>query len=187
MNLKLMTLVLGLFLSIPGLASATGPVSSPDGGQAGKGPCDCGEGRHHHGMHHKDWQAKMAKKEKELLTWVNTYTPDKKAEWTKTLAESKALHQKWHSPEFAKQREEMKKEKMAKFQALKKQYDEGKITKEEFFNKLHGDKKYSHWKTYQGLKTAVKANDQKKAAQNLNSLLASLKEHNKMLQDKMKK
>ncbi|MCM2533136.1 hypothetical protein NDK43_12940 [Neobacillus pocheonensis] len=187
MKVKSLILALGVFISIPGFASATGSTT-PDtkGGQAEKAPCDCHDGKVHHGMH-RDWQAKMAEREQKLLTLVDQYTPGKKAEWTKVLAEKKALHQKWHSPEFAKQHEQWKKEKLAKMQELKKQYDEGKLTKEEFFKKVHGDKEFGHWKTYHDLKAAVDAKDKKKVEENLNLLLSHYKQHNQMMKEKMKK
>ena len=33
----------------------------------------------------------MAEREQKLLAWVDQYTPDKKAEWTKVLAEKKEI------------------------------------------------------------------------------------------------
>jgi hypothetical protein len=186
MKMKLMILALGLLLSIPGFASATGTTPELKDGHAEKAPCDCHDGKGHHDMH-RDWQAKMAEREQKLLTWVDQYTPEKKAEWTKVLAEKKALQAKWHSPEFAKKHEEWKKQKLAKIQELKKLFEEGKLTKEEFFKKIHGDKDFGHWKTFHDLKIAVDSGDKKKAAENLNLLLGQYKQHNQMMKEMMKK
>lgn len=187
MNFKMLFLALGLLLSMPGFAAAN--PSAPDthgGGQEGKAPCDCQEGKHHH-MMHRDWQAKMAEREQKLLTWVNQYSPDKKVEWTKVLKEKKALRSQWMAPENAAKRDKWRKEKMAQMEGLKKQLDEGKITKEEFIKKAHGEKGMGHWKVYHDLKVAVEAKNNKHAAALLNQLLAQYKQHNQMLKEMLKK
>lgn len=188
MRFKMLLLSLGLLLSAPGLAAAnhTSVPDTTNGGQREKAPCDCKEGSHHH-MMHKDWQAKMAEREKMLLSWVDQYTPDKKGEWTTVLAEKKTLSNKWMSPENAGKREQWKKEKMAKIEELKKQFDAGKITKEEFIKQAHGGKEMSHWRTFHELRNAVEKKDNKKAAILLNQLLDQTKQHNEKIKGLLKK
>jgi hypothetical protein len=189
MKKRMMMILLGLLLAMPGLTSAN--VPTPDAGekQTEKRPepgtqdkeeteeCDCEKQEHTH----KNWQAKLAEREQKLLTWVDQFTPDKKEEWTKVLAEKKKLRNEWLSPENAEKREKWKQEKMAKIQELKKQLDEGKITKEEFVQKAHGGKAMGHWKTFHDLKAAVEAKDNKKAAELLNILLDESKQHNEKI------
>ncbi|MGG1674443.1 hypothetical protein ACIFOT_01710 [Neobacillus sp. NRS-1170] len=183
MKLKLFSLSLGLLLAFPGMAGAHGhaPVDHME-----KTPCDCAEGKQHHQIH-RDWQAHMQEREQKLLAWVDQFTPDKKAEWTKVLDERKTLHKQWMSPENAKKREQWKNEKMAKIQELKKQLDAGKITKEEFMKQAHGGKGMGHWKMYHDLSLAVEKKDNKQAALLLNQLLQQTKEHNQKLKELLKK
>jgi hypothetical protein len=138
-------------------------------------------------MMHRDWQAKIAERDQHLLTWVNQYSPNKKAEWTKVLDEKKTLHNQWMSPENATKREQWKQKKMAQMDELKKQLDEGKITKEEFIKKAHGGMDMSHWKTFHDLEVAVEAKNNKHAAVLLNQLLEQYKQHNLMLKEMLKK
>jgi hypothetical protein len=189
MKKRMMMILLGLLLVMPGLTLAN--VEKPEAGekQTEKRPesgsqekeeteeCDCEKQEHNH----KDWQAKMAEREQKLLAWVDQLTPDKKEEWTKVLAEKKELRNKWMSPENAEKREKWKQEKMAKIQELKKQLDEGKITKEEFVQKAHGGKAMGNWKTFHDLKAAVEAKDNNKAAELLNQLLDQSKQHNEKI------
>jgi hypothetical protein len=174
MKKRMLIILLGLILAMPGFAIAN--VQTPGGSEKPAVPgsqekdgeketeeCDCEKQEHNH----KDWQAKMAEREQKLLGWVDQFTPDKKAEWTKVLAEKKELRNKWLSPENSKKREEWKQEKMARIQELKKQLDEGKITKA-----------MGHWKTFHDLKTAVEAKNDKRAAELLNQLLEQSKQHN---------
>jgi hypothetical protein len=185
MKKRMLIILLGLILAMPSFAIAN--VQTPGGSEKPAVPgsqekdgeketeeCDCEKQEHNH----KDWQAKMAEREQKLLGWVDQFTPDKKAEWTKVLAEKKELRNKWLSPENSKKREEWKQEKMARIQELKKQLDEGKITKEEFVQKAHGGKAMGHWKTFHDLKTAVEAKNDKRAAELLNQLLEQSKQHN---------
>ncbi|MDP4087514.1 MAG: hypothetical protein Q8934_23405, partial [Bacillota bacterium] len=130
---------------------------------------------------------KVKQKEQQLLLWVDQYTPEQKAEWVKVIQEEKTLRDKWLSPEFAKQRKQWKQEKMAKIQELKKQYDEGKITKEELMKKAHGGKDFAHWKTFHELKEAVEKKDSKEAKQLLNLMLQQHKEHNEMVKEMLNK
>lgn len=189
MKIRIFIVMLGLLLAMPGFTSANVQVPdasekptapSPDNkdGEKGTEECECDEKQEHM---HKDWQAKMAEREQKLLTWVDQFTPDKKADWTKVLAEKKELKSKWLSPENAEKREKWKQEKMAKIQELKKQLDEGKITKEEFVQKAHGGKAMGNWKTYHDLKTAVEAKNEKQAAELLNQLLEQSKQHNEKI------
>jgi hypothetical protein len=187
MRFKLLLLSLGILLSVPGLAAAQQTVPNTNNGvQKEKTPCDCKEGGQHH-MMHKDWQAKMAEREKMLFAWVNQYTPDKKGEWTTVLAEKKTLSNQWMSPENAEKREQWKKEKMAKIEELKKQFDAGKITKEEFIKQAHGGKEMSHWRTFHELRNAVEKKDNKQAVILLNQLLEQTKQHNEKIKELLKK
>ncbi|NRD79271.1 hypothetical protein HPT25_18080 [Bacillus sp. BRMEA1] len=183
MKLKSIVLSAGLLFSVPGLAGAQGTVPDTNSDQRTitdpNKPCNCqDDGSRHHHMHHKDFQAIMAQREQNLLTWVGQYTPEKKAEWTTVLAEKKQLFNQWMSPANAKKREQWKSEKMAKFNALKKQLDEGKITKEEFVKKIHDGKEKGHWKTYHELKLAVEKKDNTQAAALLNQMLVHYKQQN---------
>ena len=187
MKLKMLLFALGIVLSMPGIAAANQTVpDTNNGGQREKAPCDCKENGHHH-MMHKDWQAKMAERQKLLLSWVDQYTPEKKAEWTAVMAEKKTLSNQWMSPENAAKREQWKKEKMAKIEELKKQFDAGKLTKEEFIKQAHGGKEMSHWKTFHELRLAVEKKDNKQAAALLNQLLEQTKQHNEKIKDLLKK
>ena len=186
MKLKLLFLAFGLLFSMPGFAAANLSGTNTNNGLEGKAPCDCQEGKHHH-MMHRDWQAKMAEREQKIHTWVNEYTPEKKVEWAKVLEEKNALRNQWMSPKNLSKREKWKQEKMAQMENLKKQLDEGKITKEEFINKAHGGKKMGHWKVYHELEVAVEAKNNKQAAVLLNELLAQYKQHNQMLKEMLKK
>jgi hypothetical protein len=187
MKLKLLVLALGLTLAMPGFALASPMVPDTTGGKADKGPCNCQEEKKHHQMmHHRHWQEKMAEREQKILTWVDQYTPGKKAEWTKVFAEKKSLRDQWMSPENASKREKWKEQKMTQMKELRKQLEAGKITKEEFMKKLHGDKAMGHWKTYHDLEVAVEAKNDKHAAQLLDQLLEQYKRHNQMLKVMLK-
>lgn len=187
MKLKKLFLALGLVLFIPGFAAANGDVTDSNGKKQAEQPCDCQEGNQHHHMMQRDWQARIAEREQKLLTWVNQYTPDKKGEWTKVLEEKKTLRNKWLSPEFAGKREQWKKDKMAQMEELKKQLDEGKITKEEFIKKAHGGKDMGHWKSFHDLKLAIEAKDDKQSAVLLNQLLDQYKQHNISIKEMLNK
>lgn len=177
---------LAFVLVMPGFAAANGNVPQTKVGQQDK-PCDCHEGMHkHHHMMNKDWQAKMAEREQKLLNWVNQYTPDKKAEWASVFNERKDLRNQWMSPENAEKREKWKKEKMAKMQELKKQYDEGEITKEEFLKQAHGGKNMGNWKTFDDLSAAVEKKDDKQAAALLNKMLEQYKQYNEKMKEILK-
>jgi hypothetical protein len=187
MKLRMLFLSLGLLLAVPGFAAANQTVPDTTKGEQREKPCDCKEGRQHHHMMHRDWQAKMAEREKMLLSWVDQYTPDKKAEWTTVLAEKKTLSNQWMSPENAAKREQWKKEKMAKIKELKKQLDAGKLSKEEFIKQAHGGKEMSHWKTFHELRDAVEKKDDKQAVLLLNQLLDQTKQHNEKIKGLLKK
>ncbi|MEC1521217.1 hypothetical protein P9D43_04075 [Neobacillus niacini] len=192
MKTRLLIMMLGFFLAMPGFTSANlqTPDNSEKQGEKSTVPgsqdkaedkeseeCDCEKQEHSH----KNWQAKMAEREQNLLAWVDQYTPEKKSEWTKVLAEKKELRNKWLSPENAQKREKWKQEKMAKIQELKKQLDAGKITKEEFVQKAHGGKAMGNWKTYHDLKVAVETKNDQQAAALLNQLLEQSKQHNEKI------
>jgi hypothetical protein len=148
-------------------------------------PCDCNKGKHH--ITHKDWQAMMAEREQKLLGWVSQYTPEKKAEWTRVLREKENLRNQWMSPENSAKREQWKKERSAKIEALKKQFESGKITKEEFIKQAHGGKEMGHWKTFHELRVAVDKKDNKQATILLNRLLEQTKQHNQLIKEKLAK
>ncbi|MEH7253694.1 hypothetical protein V7111_16330 [Neobacillus niacini] len=184
MKVRMLIIVLGLLLTIPGLTSANVQAPAENEKPAVPGSHDKEEekaGKEYEDQNHKDWQAKMAEREQKLVAWVDQYTPDKKAEWTKVLAEKKELRNKWLSPENAAKREKWKQDKMAKIKELKKQLDEGKITKEEFVQKAHGGKAMGSWKTFHDLKTAVETKNDKQAIELLNQLLEQSKQHNEKI------
>ncbi|WP_342430789.1 hypothetical protein [Neobacillus sp. FSL H8-0543] len=182
MKLRKLVFALALFLTVPGFNSANAEMSDKVK-QGEDKECDCEQQEHMQ----KDWQAKIKEREKNLLSWVDQYTPDKKAEWTKVLEEKKALRNQWLSPEFAEKREKWKQEKMSKIQDLKKQFEEGKLTKEEFVKQAHGGKDFGHFKTYHELNNAVAAKDKKQAAALLNQLLEQSKQHNEKMKEMMNK
>lgn len=182
MRKKWIGIMLGLCLVMPGIASANGHMT--------EGKCrgtneDCLEKRSHH-MMDKNWQEKMKQKQQLLLTLVNKYTPEKKKEWEAVIKERNNLIKKWSSPEFAKKRQQWKKSKMAQMEELNKQYEEGKITKEEFLKKIHNGKETGHWKLYHELKESVKNHDDKKTAELLNQLLAHYKQKNEKMKAALK-
>lgn len=198
MKIKMLLFVFSLMLSIPGIVAANGSMPAADEVLAEKMPvkdsqlekgkmeaeeCDCEKQEEMH----RNWQAKMAEREQKLLIWIELYTPEKKAEWTKVLEEKKQLRDKWLSPELAQKRETWKQEKMAKIQELKKQLDEGKITKEEFVKQAHGGKQLGNMKTFHELKDAVEAKNSKKAAELLNQLLEQTKQHNEKMKEMINK
>jgi hypothetical protein len=185
LKFKSILLSIGLLISLPSLAFAHPDTPGSHGGHGEKAPCCPSDDQHHHKMH-RDWQEKMAEREAKLTDWVNQYTPDKKTEWTKVLAEKKTLRNQWMSPENKTKREKWQQEKMTKFKELKKQLDEGKITKEEFMKKMHGEKGKAHWMVYHELEKAVEAKNNQQAALLLNQLLTQYKQHNVMLNEMLK-
>ncbi|MCL6571804.1 MAG: hypothetical protein K6T88_08965 [Bacillus sp. (in: Bacteria)] len=184
MKLKMLFLSFGLLFSMPVMASANKTVvPDTNGEQREKAPCDCQEGTDGHHMMHKNWQTKMMEREKMLLSWVDQYTPAKKEEWIKVLEEKKTLRNKWMSPKNAAMREQWKKDKMANLEALKKQFDEGKITKEEFMKQAHGGKEMAHWKTFQELKLSAEKKNTEQSTILLNQLLDQYKQHNTQINE----
>ncbi|WP_251551803.1 hypothetical protein [Neobacillus muris] len=182
--MKMILLIMSFVMMLPGIAGAADySYAVPT-----EKPCDnCSEDhREHHKMMHKDWQAEQAKREQKLLAWVNQYTPDKKQEWAKAIEERKQLRSQWMSPENAKKREQWKAEKMAKMKKLRKQLEEGKMTKEEFIKQMHGGKGKEEWKSFHDLKLAVEKQDSGQAADILNQLLSQYKANNQMLREKLK-
>jgi len=176
----------GLVLTLAILVMPTVALANTFPANHQEKPCDCKEGKHHH-MTHKDWQAMMAEREQKLLAWVSQYTPEKKAEWTRVLKEKKNLRNQWMNPENSVKREQWKKERIAKMEALKKQFESGKITKEEFIKQSHGGKEMGHWKTFHELRIAVDKKDSKQAAILLNQLLEQTKQHNQLMKEKLAK
>jgi hypothetical protein len=180
---KMIGLVLGLFLVVPGMVFANGTM--PDPNNKGVNNTENSLDQRNHHMMDKNWQEKMKQKQQKLLSFVNKYTPEKKKEWEAVIKDRNSIMEKWQSPEFAEKRQQWKKEKMAKFEGLHKQYEEGKITKEEFVKKVHGSKETGHWKIYHELKDSVKSNNDKKTAQLLNQLLTHYKQQNEMMKAAM--
>ncbi len=133
----------------------------------------------------QEWHMKMLEREQQLLSWVDQFTPEKKAEWSKVLEEKKKLRSKWMSPENAKKREQWKKERMKKIQELKKQLKEGKITKEQFVKEIHGGKGMADWTSFRELRAAIENKDEKSAKNILNRLLTHYKVHNEKLKEKL--
>jgi len=181
MKFKGLIFTLALFL-MPAAALANDTIPAKHEAK----PCDCKDGKGHH-MNHKDWQAMMAEREQKLLGWVSQYTPEKKAEWSRVLKEKKDLRTQWMSPENSSKREQWKKERIAKIEGLKKQFESGKITKEEFMKQAHGGKEMGHWKTFHELRIAVNKKDNKQAAILLNRLLEQTKQHNQLMKEKLAK
>jgi hypothetical protein len=171
MKLKALFLTVGLIFAAQGFAEAHGTVPDTNG--------------NHHQKMHDDWHAKMLEREQLLMSWVDQYTPEKKAEWEKVLEEKKQLRGQWMSPKNAEKRERWKKGRMAKMQELKKQLEQGKITKEEFIKEMHGTKGMAHWKSFQSLQVAVENKDSKQAKAILNQLLAHYKAHNAKMKEKL--
>ncbi|MDP4084356.1 MAG: hypothetical protein Q8934_07025 [Bacillota bacterium] len=176
MKKKIMMLIFGLCLILPSIGLAAPDMKS--------NPNDCHYGKRDH-FNHKNWEEMMKEREQKLYSWVDQYTPEKKDEWAKVLEERKELHKKWHSPEFKVKHEQWKKERMVKIQELQKQYDQGKITKEEFMKKAHGGKDFSHWKSFHDVEQAVKSKNDEKTAQLLNQLLEQNKQRNEMMKEIM--
>jgi hypothetical protein len=186
MKLRYLLFAFGLILPIPGFAQASPLVPDTKSVEANKKTCNCQEDKRHHHMMHKHWQEEMAERQQKILSWVNQYTPDKKAEWTKVIKEKETLKTQWMSPENASKRDKWKEQKMAQMKELRQQLESGKITKEEFMKKVHGDKVLGHWKTYHDLEVAVEAKNDQHAAELLNQLLKQYKQHNQMMKDMLK-
>ncbi|MCQ6279164.1 hypothetical protein [Bacillus sp. EB600] len=181
---KVIGLVLGLFLVLPGMAFANGTMSNTT--NKGENSTENRLDQRHYQMMDKNWQEKMKQKQQKLLSFVNKYTPEKTQEWEAVIKDRNRIIEKWQSPQFAEKRQQWKKEKMAKFEGLHKQYEEGKITKEEFVKKVHGGKETGHWKIYHELKDSVKNNNHKRTAQLLNQLLTHYKKQNEIMNAAMK-
>lgn len=183
---KIVLLAAGIFLAIPSFGMAHGATPNANQQIRHHDKDECHHEKHGE-MTEKNWQEKVKEKEQQLLLWVDQYAPEQKDEWVKVIQEEKALRDKWLSPEFSKQREQWKQEKMAKIQELKNQFDEGKITKEELMKKAHGGKDFAHWKTYHDLKEAVEEKDNKEAKQLLAQMLQQHKQHNEMVKEMLNK
>ncbi|WML52800.1 hypothetical protein RCG17_26150 [Neobacillus sp. PS3-12] len=182
MGKKLIGILLGLCLLLPSIAMANGNSLQ----EKCKGTnMDCYEKRSHH-MMDKNWKEEMKKKQQLLLAFVNKYTPEKKKEWEAVIKDRNKLIEKWSSPQYAEKRKQWKKIKMAKIEELHKQYEEGKISKEEFLKKVHSGKEMGQWKIYQEIQTSVKNHDDKKTAQLLNQLLEHYKQKNEMMRAALK-
>jgi hypothetical protein len=182
MGKKLIGILLGLCLLLPSIVMANGNLPQEKCKGTNK---DCYEKRSHH-MMDKNWKEEMKKKQQLLLSFVNKYTPEKKKEWEAVIKDRNKLIEKWSSPQYAEKRKQWKKIKMAKIEELHKQYEEGKISKEEFLKKVHSGKEMGHWKIYQEIQTSVKNHDDKKIAQLLNQLLEHYKQKNEMMKAALK-
>ncbi len=142
--------------------------------------------RHHHHHKHENWKQKELETEQKILGWVNQYTPDKKEEWTKVIAEKKRLRSQWMSEKNKEKREQWKKAKKDEFNKLITQLDEGKITKDEFIKKLHGEKRSVFWTTYRELEEAINNKNNAQVIKHLDQLLTLQKEHNKKIEKQLK-
>ncbi|MDP4171382.1 MAG: hypothetical protein Q8906_12290 [Bacillota bacterium] len=151
------------------------------------------EHRHHQNGKHHHCHEMMQAKEKKLLSLVDKYTPNQRAQWNQALKERKTLFKQMSSPEFKAKREQFWKAKKAEVSELRKQLKEGKITKEEFMQKMQEKKQNFHAQkqkyriAQRELKNAVKNNDSQMAAKWLNELLAQLQQHNQWMKDRMSK
>jgi hypothetical protein len=170
-----MTVLLLAALLIPGAALASNTTN-----KGAKESCNCHDKRNHH-MMDKNWHEKMKLKEQKLLSLAAVYTPEKQKEWSKVISERNKLREKWLSPEYAEKREKWKIKNKARVEALQKELNSGKITKEEFMKKVHGEKMLNSWKTYNELMDAVKNNNKKSAAVRLNQLLIQYEKESEMM------
>ncbi|RDU38800.1 hypothetical protein DRW41_04370 [Neobacillus piezotolerans] len=161
---------------------------------------DCTACEHEkHGKHEKG-EARHQKAgmfritDEEYIAWAEKFTPDKVAEWKEVLGKREQLNKRWLSPEMKAKREalQQKKENRRKeIMELRKQYESGKLTKEEYmkqaYEKMRSGMNY-RMKAHAlaiNLKIAVEENNSRQASLFLNEMLAFLKEHNNRIKKKM--
>ncbi|CEG26990.1 hypothetical protein [Bacillus sp. B-jedd] len=185
---RLMTGLVLFLLIIPGFAAANGTFENSrpnviDASKCGKGSCG------HYEVHRE-------LKEAEILTWVEKFTPEQAAEWKAMFVERKGLEAKWLSPEMKDKREAWKKERvkrLAEIKELKKQWAEGKMTREEYVEQAYEKMKRGNEKAMRGhaiyfrIKEAVENNDAKEAGSLLNELLEFHRQHNEKLKARIEK
>ncbi|RHW38058.1 hypothetical protein D1B31_14860 [Neobacillus notoginsengisoli] len=186
--MRFLTGFLCLALAFPAVASANETIESHSNGQEGSNHC----------AHGSCGFPKVARelKENEIISWAEKYTPEKAEEWKAVFAERKVLKERWLSPEMKDKRESWKKEKakrIGEIQELKKQFEEGKLTREDYLKQAYEKIKQSKPKLMKGygsyfkLKEAVEQNDAGKAAALLNELLEFQKQHNETLKARLEK
>lgn len=180
MKTKILGLIMSVLLLGPAAASANGTIQKTNVDESK----NIHTSRDYLKMD-KNWHERMKQKEQKLLGLVGVYTPQNKKEWAKVISERNSMREKWLSPQFAKKRAKWQKEKMAKIDALQKQYADGKLNKEEFMKKVHGSKALGNHNTYHELKEAVKNKNNKKAALLLNRLLVQYKQQNEIMKAAM--
>ncbi|WP_053366380.1 hypothetical protein [Bacillus sp. FJAT-27245] len=132
--------------------------------------------------------------DEEYVAWAEKYTPDRVAEWKEVLAERERLKERWNSPEMAAKREAVQKkreDRRKEITILKKQYESGKLTKEEYMKKAYEIVRMGMNYGMKGhalainLKIAVEENNSRQAALFLNEMLVYFKEHNERIEKKM--
>lgn len=167
--MKKFSLGLAFFLlfTIPQMVMAISPILDTSGKEIH-------DGHNRHQMH-QNCREKMRAKERKLLSLVSRYTPEKKAEWVKVMAERDQLRAKWFSPEFSKKREQWKKEKQQRM-AEREQRGNGEVPR-----KHDHETKIGRWKMYHQLKSAVESDNDKQAAKILNQILMHYKKHNEVM------
>lgn len=177
-------------ISVQPLSSMTGSAAATVKTPEKECPA-CG---HEKGEGHRQKAGMFRITDEEYVSWAEKYTPDKSAEWKEVLAERERLRKRWLSPEMAAKREAMQKEKedrRKEIMELKKQYESGKITKEEYLKKAYEKMKVGMNHRMKGhalainLKIAIEANNSREAALFLNEMLVFLKDHNDRLAKKM--
>ncbi|OCA81538.1 hypothetical protein A8F94_21940 [Bacillus sp. FJAT-27225] len=187
--MRLVSAIVSLLLVLPSVAAANTMVQNPEKNHNETEIHDCPMGRH--SKERIPFEVKQA----ELQSWAETYTPDKAAEWRTVLAERNQLHEKWMSAEMAPRRESWKQEKQARIEeikSLRRQLEEGKMTREEFLKRVHekmhgkGASKLKGHFIYPRLKAAVEKGDKKQAAQLLDDMLLFFKSHNERMAERMK-
>ncbi len=152
-----------------------------------KGGHEKGEGRHH-----KAGLFRIS--DEEYVAWAEKYTPDRVGEWKEVLAERERLKERWLSPEMEAKREALQKkreDRRKELSELKKQYESGKLTKEEYMKKAYEKVRMGMNYGMKGhalainLKIAIDEKNSREAALFLNEMLAFFKEHNDRIQKRM--
>jgi len=185
---RLMAGLVFFLLIYPGFAAANGAVENSR--QDVKDEFKCGKG----GCGHFEVQREL--REAEIIILAEKYTPEQAAEWKAIFIERKGLEAKWLSPEMKEKREAWKKErvkKLAEIKELKKQWAEGKLTREEYVKQAYEKMKRGNEKSMRGhevyfrIKEAAEKNDAKQTATLLNELLEFHRQHNEKLKSRIEK
>ncbi|WP_156424275.1 hypothetical protein [Bacillus sp. FJAT-27445] len=132
--------------------------------------------------------------DEEYMKWAEKYTPDKVGEWKAVLAERNQLKKRWLSPEMAAKREAFKKERHERHREmieLKKQLEDGKITREEYRKKAYEKMRNGMSRKMKGnalslnLRIAIEKDNSQQAALSMNELLDFFRQHNEVLKMRM--